>query len=99
MEASPKKTVPTPADPHSDPRPDLLGLSLPRLAATLAPVLDRPFRAAQIHAAIHRRGVLDFAAMTDLPQAMRDELAAGFRLGRLDVAERRESADGTAKVL
>jgi len=99
MEASPQTTEPTPAEPTPDTRPDLLGLSLPRMAATLAPVLDRPFRAAQIYEAIHRRGVLDFAAMTDLPKAMRDGLTAGFRLGRLDVTERRVSADGTAKVL
>jgi len=80
-------------------RPDVLGLSLPRLREALAPVLDRPFRAGQIYDAIHRRGVLDFAAMTDLPQAMRAELAAGFRLGLPEIAERRVSADGTAKYL
>src|SRR5947209_19150 len=99
MEASPQQTADPTPDPHPDHHPDLLGLSLPRLAGTLAPVLDRPFRAAQIYDAIHRRGVLDFAAMTDLPKAMREQLAAGFRLGRLDVAERRVSSDGTAKVL
>jgi 23S rRNA (adenine2503-C2)-methyltransferase len=88
----------TPA-PDIDARPDVLGLSLPRLKETLAPVLDRPFRAAQIWEAIHRRGVLDFAAMTDLPQPMRAELEAGFRLGLPEIAERRVSTDGTAKYL
>jgi 23S rRNA (adenine2503-C2)-methyltransferase len=81
------------------PSPDILGLSQTRLAAILAPVLDRPFRAGQIYAAIHRRGVIDFAAMTDLPRAMRDELAAGYRLGLPEISERRVSSDGTAKYL
>jgi 23S rRNA (adenine2503-C2)-methyltransferase len=99
METSPRVETPeTPAAERPD-LADLLGLSLPRLQETLAPVLDRPFRAAQIYDAIHRRGVLDFAAMTDLPQAMRADLAAGFRLDLPEIAERRASADGTVKYL
>jgi 23S rRNA (adenine2503-C2)-methyltransferase len=98
MESSPTTTSVETGDP-GDSHPDVLGLSLPRLRETLAPVLDRPFRAAQIWEAIHRRGVLDFAAMTDLPQAMREELQARFRLGLPEITERRVSADGTAKYL
>jgi 23S rRNA (adenine2503-C2)-methyltransferase len=79
--------------------PDLLSLPLPRLQEALAPVVDRPFRVGQIYDAIHRRGVLDFAAMTDLPQAMREELGSRFRLGLPEIAERRASADGTVKYL
>jgi 23S rRNA (adenine2503-C2)-methyltransferase len=93
------ESSPTTGSVSTDLRPDVLGLSLPRLRETLAPVLDRPFRAAQIWEAIHRRGVLDFAAMTDLPQAMRAELEARFRLGLPEIAERRVSSDGTAKYL
>ncbi len=93
------ESSPTTASVSTDLRPDVLGLSLPCLRETLAPVLDRPFRAAQIWEAIHRRGVLDFAAMTDLPQAMRAELQAQFRLGLPEIAERRVSSDGTAKYL
>jgi 23S rRNA (adenine2503-C2)-methyltransferase len=93
------ETAPDAPRPDDALRPDVLGLSLPRLQETLAPVLDRPFRAGQIYDAIHRRGVIDFAAMTDLPRAMRSELEAGFRLGLPEIAERRVSADGTAKYL
>jgi 23S rRNA (adenine2503-C2)-methyltransferase len=80
-------------------RPDLLGLPLPLLTEALAPVVDRPFRAGQIYDAIHRRGVIDVQAMTDLPQSLRDRLAEGFRLGLPEIAERRASADGTVKYL
>ena len=86
----------TPAAPV---RTELLGLPLERLAEALAPVVDRPFRVRQIYDALYRRGVLDFAAMTDLPRALRRELAARFSLALPEVAERRDSGDGTTKFL
>ena len=59
-------------------RIDLLGLTRPQLAAALAPVIDRPFRAEQIWQAIHKRGVRSFAEMTDLGKEMRDRLAKRY---------------------
>lgn len=81
------------------PPPALLGLSREALAATLAPVIDRPFRAAQVWDALHRRGATGFEQMTDLPRALRDELAARFRVGAPEIVERRPAADGTTKFL
>ncbi len=66
---------------------------------TLAPWIDRPFRARQIYDAIHRRGVLDFAAMTDLARPLRAELAARTTLALPTIAERQTSHDGTTKFL
>ena len=80
-------------------RPDLLGLTRPQLAAALAPVADRPFRAAQVYEALTRRGATDFAQMTDLPKDLRERLAASFRIGVPEIAERRLADDGTAKYL
>ncbi len=79
--------------------PDLLGLPLERLAETLSPVVDRPFRARQIHDALHRRAVASFEAMTDLPKALRERLAEGFRIGGPEVVRRAASDDGTVKYL
>jgi 23S rRNA (adenine2503-C2)-methyltransferase len=80
-------------------RIDLLGLTRPQLAAALAPVIDRPFRAEQIWQAIHKRGVRSFAEMTDLGKEMRDRLAERYRIELPAIAERRLATDGTCKYL
>lgn len=85
--------------PAAAARTELLGLPLERLAEALAAVVDRPFRVRQIYGALYRRGVLDFAAMTDLAAPLRRELAARFSLALPAVAERRASEDGTTKLL
>ena len=79
--------------------PEILGLAREPLAALLAPHLDRPFRARQIFDAIHRRAVTDFAEMTDLSRALREELAAAFSISLPEIASRVDSADGTTKFL
>lgn len=78
---------------------DLLGLDRAALAAALAPWIDRPFRVGQVYDAIHRRGVREFDAMTDLGKELRRELAAHFHLGFPVVAKREVSQDGTRKFL
>jgi 23S rRNA (adenine2503-C2)-methyltransferase len=80
-------------------RIDLLGLTRPQLAAALAPVIDRPFRAEQIWQAIHKRGVRSFAEMTDLGKEMRDLLAERYRIELPAITERRLASDGTCKYL
>ena len=57
------------------------------------------YRARQVRRWIFRRGVLDFAGMTDLPSGLRDRLAARFSLRTLEVVDRARSADGTEKFL
>src|SRR5262245_47367993 len=80
-------------------RVDLLGLSRPDLAAALAPVLDRPFRVEQIWQALYKRGVRDFAGMTDLSRELRERLGERYRIGLPEIAERRQAGDGTCKYL
>ena len=81
------------------PRPALLGLSRSRLAEVLAPVVDRPFRVGQIYDALHRRGVGDFAAMTELSKELRGRLGEHFSIGLPEIAERLVSTDETVKYL
>lgn len=84
---------------NPSPNPDLLGLDRNRLAETLAPYIDRPFRVRQLYDAIHTRGLADFAAMTDLAKDLRATLAEHFRIERPEIASREISEDGTAKYL
>jgi len=81
------------------PATELLGLPLPRLEEALSEVVDKPFRARQIHHAIHRRGATRFDQMTELSSALRRRLAARFTLRLPEVAAREAGDDGTTKYL
>jgi 23S rRNA (adenine2503-C2)-methyltransferase len=83
----------------ASPRTDVLGLSLPELSAELSPWIDRPFRAKQIFAAIHQRGLTDFAQMTDLSAALRRELTERLTIALPECTAREEASDGTTKYL
>lgn len=84
------------ADPSRD---ELLGLPLAALAARLAPAIDRPYRARQIYDALYRRGIVDFARMTDLPAELRSRLAERFRIAPPEVVRSTQAADATRKCL
>jgi 23S rRNA (adenine2503-C2)-methyltransferase len=57
------------------------------------------FHGRQIFHWIHRRGVSDFAAMTDLPRPLRARLAEEFTIDGPVVETQQTSADGTTKFL
>jgi 23S rRNA (adenine2503-C2)-methyltransferase len=78
---------------------DLAELERPALEADLAGLGIEPFRARQIVAWIYRRGVTEFASMSDLSQELRARLAARFILSTPTLAGRERSADGTQKFL
>ena len=78
---------------------DLLGLRRDELAAALAPVVDRPYRAEQVYRAIYEQGAGDFGAMTVLSKELRARLAERFRIGLPVVDTRHQAADGTTKYL
>ncbi|WP_437585453.1 23S rRNA (adenine(2503)-C(2))-methyltransferase RlmN [Sorangium sp. So ce1000] len=68
-------------------------------SASLAARGERSFTAKQVFQWIHRRGVLDPAAMTNLPARLREHLAAEG-LGEVLTPERvHRSEDGTRKML
>jgi len=98
-EPSPATAGAAPPPEAAGDRPALLGRPLAELGTLLAPWTDRPFRARQVFDALHRRGVADFAEMTELPAELRAELAARFRVGLPEIAETRPAADGTTKYL
>jgi 23S rRNA (adenine2503-C2)-methyltransferase len=57
------------------------------------------FHARQVFAWLHRRGVTDPSAMTDLSRELRATLARDFTIGTPIVAGRERSIDGTEKFL
>ena len=57
-------------------RPDLRSLSLSGLSALVERLGERPYRARQLYSWLHRKGAASLEAMTDLPRAFRERLAA-----------------------
>jgi 23S rRNA (adenine2503-C2)-methyltransferase len=80
-------------------RTDLAGIERPHLEAALASRGLEPFRARQVFAWIHRRGVTDYEKMSDLPRELRALLAADFALTTPAIVSRDTSTDGTEKFL
>jgi 23S rRNA (adenine2503-C2)-methyltransferase len=80
-------------------KPVLLGMGSDELAA-FARALGQPsFRGRQLARWIYVRGAREFAAMTDLPAALRDAMAARAEVGRSPVAAAQRATDGTTKLL
>jgi 23S rRNA (adenine2503-C2)-methyltransferase len=78
---------------------DLLELT-PDAIVALAEGWGQPaYRGRQLAGWLFRRGVVDFDAMSDLPRALRDRLRAECTARLPGLAERRESADGSVKLV
>ena len=69
------------------------------LAAALSQLGAKPFHARQIYGWVYRRGVTDFAGMTDLSLDLRARLERTFVIPNPRVTARSESTDGTVKFL
>lgn len=82
-------------DPET--RPDLRSLPQEHLAALVASLGERPFRARQIYRWLHLKGAASLDEMTDVPRALRDALAARAELVTLERATEQRSVDGTIK--
>src|SRR3546814_413616 len=82
-----------------DEKRNLVGLSRDALAAAMAELGEKPFRAKQLWHWIYHRGETDFAAMTTLSKDFRQRLAATCAVRRPDVALAQVSKDGTRKWL
>ena len=77
---------------------NLLGLPRTELEAFVAERFGaKPFRARQLMKWLYRRGVADFAAMTDLAQEFRTQLAAVATVAVPEIVEEQRSTDGTRK--
>lgn len=84
----------------SSPAPiDLLAFTRAELEAWLAEKGEKPFRARQVFRWLHRLGVADFAAMTDVAKGLRAQLAEWARVAPPRVLSDKISEDGTRKWL
>ncbi len=83
----------------SDARINLLGLTRTAMEVWLQSLGRKPFHGRQVLKWIHKHGVTDFAAMTDLAKALRARLAAEAEVRPPEVSSRQISRDGTSKWL
>ena len=82
-----------------DGRRELVGLSRDELAAELAAIGEKPFRAKQVWHWIYHQGVTEFARMSTVAKPLQAKLAERFVIGRPTIATGQESTDGTRKWL
>jgi 23S rRNA (adenine2503-C2)-methyltransferase len=78
-------------------RTNLLGLDRAGLEAFVGGLGQKPFRARQLMKWIYKRGVADFAAMTDLARDLRALLAEHAEVRAPGIVTAQHSADGTRK--
>jgi 23S rRNA (adenine2503-C2)-methyltransferase len=78
---------------------DIQGLTLEELTAELKDMGEPAYRARQVFAWLHARGRTDFHDFSDIPRSLQDKLEERFLLGRLELAQRLTSSDGTEKYL
>ncbi len=76
---------------------DIKDLDMTALVDFLGEMGLPPFRARQIFAWVYRRGVSDFAVMTDIAARVRDDLAAGTMISNIKMIRKEESRDGAIK--
>ena len=76
---------------------NLLGFDRAALESYFEQAGEKPFRARILLRWLHRRGVTDFLAMTDLPARLRERLAQEAEARPPQVIGRHDSADGTVK--
>jgi 23S rRNA (adenine2503-C2)-methyltransferase len=99
LEAMVISAVDNPETNMLDLKPDLAGLEQHELEQVLVR-LDQPrFHARQIFQWIHKRGIDDFALMSDLPRDLRVRLADEFQLLTPAIVRKERSTDGTTKFL
>lgn len=94
-------TVTAQSEAHSDPgQLDLLGLTLPQLELWLAQRGEPAFRAKQMYNWLYERLVSDPGQMSNLPAALRAQLARECCIGSLHVRSEQHSKDErTRKIL
>jgi 23S rRNA (adenine2503-C2)-methyltransferase len=78
---------------------ELLGKSLDELRELLAQMGEPAYRGAQVYHALYAERRFDFAAVTNLPAALRERLAREARIGLPKVRKRYHSNDGTVRYL
>lgn len=98
MDTSIQGGTPSPAA-TTDSRPALTDLALSEFGALAQLPHAKKFHAQNVRRWIYERGAVDFATMTDLPAALRAELATRYVVRSTSIALVSDSDDGTTKLL
>ncbi|HEY1993216.1 MAG TPA: 23S rRNA (adenine(2503)-C(2))-methyltransferase RlmN [Edaphobacter sp.] len=78
----------------------LFGMSLDDLAVLMKHLIQKPYRAAQLHDALYRQRISTLDQATTLPQSLRDTLAGeGYTIGLPEIVQTARSIDGTERYL
>jgi 23S rRNA (adenine2503-C2)-methyltransferase len=78
---------------------DIKELDIKELETAFAVLGQERFHAWQVYSWIHRKGIMDFSAMSNLSTGLRRALTKEFFIRSLSLAEKLNSADGTQKLL
>ena len=78
---------------------DIRDLMLEELRGEIVAMGERPFRADQIFDWLYKKKAAGFEEFSTLSIALREKLAGRFVIGALELADKREAADGTTKFL
>ena len=88
-----------PQDPASEPQRDIHSLTHGELLEALSSLNQPSFRAKQIEEWVWSKNAQSFDDMTNLPKALREELARRFTMGAVEEVARQSSVDGSRKYL
>ncbi len=80
-------------------RHDLAEMELSELEQALESMGHPRFHGRQLFQWVHKRGVTDFASMTDLGRDLRSSLSGEFRVSTPELVRKETSTDGTTKFL
>ena len=83
----------------ADGRRDLVGLSRDELAAEMAAIGEKPFRAKQLWHWIYHQGATDFSRMNSIARPLQERLTERFVIARPEIATQQTSTDDTRKFL
>lgn len=78
---------------------NIFGLTLEALQQSLTTLEEKPYRAKQLYSWVFEKGVYAFDGMTDLSLDLRKKLEGHYSLALPAVHTRRDSKDGTIKLL
>ena len=79
--------------------PDLLALNESELTTFMREIGEPVYRGRQLFEWVHGKGARSFDVMTNLPQRLRERLAAEAQIGSLQETRRQRATDGTIKTL
>ncbi len=80
-------------------RMDIKDLTLEELRNELEEMGEPGFRAVQIFSWLYQKGASNFEEFTNTPVSLREDLAARYRIGSLEIAGHLKSRDGSEKFL